>query len=153
VANGLPLIGVDACVLIEAVRLPNGPSAYLLQAAALGVFQLWLVENVDTEARRALNGPNEATELDTLLSRCDISHHPAPEPEEILRGLPRFAPLLRHVNDVPIAVAIRAAQPDAFVSSNHKHWKPSLSPALGGVAVMTPRRLLEELGVPAPPKR
>lgn len=145
----LLLIGTDACVLIEAVRLgERHPSGFLLLAAREHVFRLLLIAQAESEAQRAVGAG-----LDEVLDGCLIDRRPNPSTTEIEAIFPQLCPHIRHVNDIPLAVAVRLAAPDYFVSSNTAHWRPSLGPLLGGVSVMSPRRMLAELGVHAPPRR
>ena len=145
-AEDLLLVGTDACVLIEAVCAREGhPSRLVLHAAASHVFCLVLFENAEDEARRALEARGRVVELDSLLTRCLVERCPAPSQAEIEAAMPLLLPGIRHINDVPIALAVRIVQPDAFVSSNDEHWKPSLARLLGGVPILTPRKFLRWL--------
>lgn len=145
-AEDLPLVGTDACVLIEAICAKEGhPSKLVLRAAASHVFCLVLFENAEDEARRALETRGRLAELETLLTRCFVQRCPAPTPAEIKAAEPLLLPGIRHVNDIPIALAVRIIQPDAFISSNDEHWKPSLARLLGGVPILTPRKFLQWL--------
>jgi xanthine/CO dehydrogenase XdhC/CoxF family maturation factor len=135
--------------LIEAARLePQHPSVLLLELARAGVFRLVVVEQVEREARRVLGA-----DLDRLLENCLVERWPDPPAAVTAQAYPVLCPHMRHGNDVPVAVALLDARPDAFVSSNREHWRPSLRDVLGGVRVMTPRRILGELGEPAPPRQ
>jgi hypothetical protein len=142
------LVGVDACILIEAVRLehssPNHPSVLLMALARLRTFDLWLAEQVKEEAHRALSTSSQSVTLENLLRSCVIVSCPRPSRESVDAEGPGLLVALRHYNDVPIAVALKLAtvRPNVFVSSNGQHWRPSLKPLLGGVIIMTPRRFL-----------
>lgn len=147
------LIGVDSCVLIEAVRLreriPSYPSVRLFDYMAVGAFILLLLEDVDREVRRVLAGSGEEAKLEELLSLCEVKHCPPALREQVIADGALFLPHLRHLNDVPIAVALRDCleKPHFFLSSNKEHWKPSLRDILGGIEVLTVKAFLTRLGM------
>lgn len=147
------LIGVDSCVLIEAVRLKDRdstfPSVRLLQLLTNKIFTLLLIELVEEEVRRVLRKSGEEAQLDELLSRCDMVVCQAATEEQIMSEWRTMVGHLRHVNDVGIAVALRHClfKPDLFLSSNTEHWRPSLSDVLGGIEVTTVKAFLRNLGV------
>jgi hypothetical protein len=148
----LPLVGVDACILIAAVREWDSPprqsrrhrvgrkhpAVRIMLAATLGLFRLFLVDDVLAEAQRALNTPKDSGSLAALLAACTIVRCPSPS-REILEGELRDLHLrmvarLGHLNDAPIAVAMSRSliKPSLFVSSNSRHWSSGVGSAIGG---------------------
>jgi hypothetical protein len=142
------VVGLDSCVFIEAVRIPGGFCAEILSFAEAGDFRLFLVDNVEAECRRRELTPEQLQQIEDWFALPDIRRASAATPAEMLGvRFPEYAvirPRLRHDADVAIALAVKDARPDLFVSGNRRHWKPSLSPLLNGVRVFNrPRRFLE----------
>src|SRR5260221_4201106 len=81
-----PLVGIDACILIEAVRLQGRrsgpqqtlhPSVEVLDLAQSHDFRLFLVDGAETEARIVLRLSGQEVALDVLLGRCELIRGPA----------------------------------------------------------------------------
>jgi hypothetical protein len=152
VRRASPAVGLDACVLIEGLRVPRGLCAAILRLAASGGIRLVLVEQAELEARRALDRYGLTDQLDRLLADCIIERIPDPDELQVAREGLAFLPIMRHETDLPIAVAIYASPPDVFVSGNTRHWRRSLGGMLG-VPVLSPRAFLTEvMGIQPPPR-
>ncbi len=138
-------MGIDACVLIEAVLFTGTdlPSPRILEAAKRGVIQLLLVAQVEREARRALRVVDRESELDTLLDACLVTRTSDATSEQLTAYLAEIWAVIRDEPDAKIGVALRCSkvQPLAFVSSNHKDWRPTqrTQGALGGCLVLSPK--------------
>jgi hypothetical protein len=153
------LVAIDACVLIEAVRLvdrPTGPrgtlhpSVRLMTAAAVRAFDLLLPYPAEVEAVRALRLIGEAEQLEALLRRCEVRRCPGPTAEQLASLGRTLLARVRHLNDVALAVAVAVSsdRPAYFISSNRSHWRggPELQELLGDVVVVSPQRFLQLLG-------
>ena len=99
--------------------------------------------------RRALQSYGLEPDLDTILAACCVERYPAPTSGEVAAEFGTLLAQLRHVNDVALAVAVKLAHPDAFVSSNHRHWHAGLYAPLGGVLVFRPRDFIQWI-IPPP---
>ena len=165
------VVGVDACVLIEAVRLRarldnrgrQHPSVRLLRIATTGAITLLLVAQVLREAEenlRQADDPDVATAdlqaLHQLLDRCDVVHCADAADQQLAADHEPFWQIMRHDADACIAVAVKHSptRPAFFVSSNSEHWPPSsadnergqrLAEALGGLSVCRPATLVRAL--------
>ena len=117
--------GVDANVLIASVLVPRWPFEVML-AARRRAFHLVLVDQVIDEARRNLRRPVEAHALDELLAATVHESLRTPPEEEVQRNLH----LVRSAKDVPIALALIAADVPFFVTNDRDFTDPeATSPA------------------------
>jgi hypothetical protein len=137
---------VDACVVIEGF-VGSGPCAFICKLAEAQAFRLLLVEQVEAEVRRALATLAREHEFDAFLGHCLIERCPHPTAAEVAAVLPLLLPVMRHLADVPIAVAVRIAQPRTFVSANVRHWPSALGVLLGGVSIQGPKEFLRDFGI------
>jgi len=69
-----------------------------------------------------------------------------PTPAEIIQDKARLWAMMRHGDDALIAVSVKKARPDYFISANSRHWKPSLNAEFGGTEVVTPREFCDAMG-------
>lgn len=91
----LPIVGLDACVLIEAILFAGSdyPSARILRAARSGVFSVALVAGVEREVRRALRAAGKEVALDELLTACLVVRLPDATAEQLARDKGWSGPL------------------------------------------------------------
>jgi hypothetical protein len=144
VDDALHLIGVDACVLIAAVASKQPLACRVITGLAeRQAFRLLLIDKVEEESRRALSRLGMIPDLEALLNRCLLQRCLTPSRQEVLAALPVFLPVMRHRADVAIAMALKQAQPYAFVTDNIKHWPPALEALLGGVRIFEPLPFVE----------
>ncbi len=106
-------VALDANVLIAGVRLPRWPYEVML-AALGGFFDLVLPGQVVDEAARHLTHPTQAAALEIFLEGSRYSELAMPSPAEVRQN----SDLVRSVKDVPIALALIAADVDVFVSND-----------------------------------
>jgi hypothetical protein len=123
----------------------------ILAASAPDRYAVVLAEAVDREVRAALGRLADAAArdaaiaaIDGWLARVRVERRPDPSADQIRAHLTALLPLLRHPNDLPIAVAARLAAPDWILSTNSAHWTPALAPVLGA-RVAHPTAFLREL--------
>jgi hypothetical protein len=109
----------------------------ILAASAPERYVVVLADAVDREARRAIarladQAPRDAAlaSLSGWLARVRLERRADPTPVEIRAHMPALLPVLRHANDLPIAVAALLAAPDWVLSTNTEHWTPALAPLL-----------------------
>ncbi len=110
----MPLrVAIDANVLISGIGWPRWQHEVLLHAVK-GDYILVLSPIVLMEARRriAVSFPDLTERFETILARIDYELAPVPAPEEVAAN----AGLMRHINDVPVALSVIAAQPDFFLT-------------------------------------
>jgi hypothetical protein len=115
-----------------------------MAAAQRRVFRLILIEQVEDEARRALQAAGIEEQLDTLLEPCWVLRQPNATPRQLKRHKRAILVALRHDADADVGVAVRCARPKIriFVSSNRRHWRnnPETKAALGGCVAMKSRQ-------------
>ncbi|MBI3912041.1 MAG: hypothetical protein HY320_14060 [Armatimonadetes bacterium] len=151
-----PLVGVDACVLIESVRgrpkrdhtsgaLRVHPSSALIRLATTHAFRLLLIDQVRLQVEDDLNEADLAV-LETSLAECWIVPFQDPPPEalrDVLEGVePRLRSAIRHVGDFAIGACVYLAKPDYFVSSNRAHFNQAFGRLLGETKITTPKRFI-----------
>lgn len=138
-------IGVDACVLIEAVLYggcqPDYPAVRIFEIAKKKAFRVFIPAKVEDEARAALRSSGLVSQLDVLLSQCDVMRCGHATEEQKIEYKASIWAYLKDEPDADIGVALRATpknrRPDYFVSSNKHDWRPNpeLDKRLGGVLV------------------
>ena len=106
-------VAVDANVLIAGLGWPRWPYA-VLRHAEQGDFTLVLSLLVVAEARRRvqIHLPTALDDFELYLASVGYEEAPVPTQDEIAANLN----LVRQEKDVPIALSIRAAQVDYFVT-------------------------------------
>jgi predicted nucleic acid-binding protein len=106
-------VAVDANVLIAGFGWPRWPYA-VLRHAEQGDFTLVLSPLVVAEARRRIkiHLPAALNDFELYLASVGYEEAPVPTQDEIAANLD----LVRQAKDVPIALSIRAAQVDYFVT-------------------------------------
>lgn len=110
----MPLrVAIDANVLISGIGWPRWQHEVLLHAVR-GDFTLVLSPIVLLEARRRITTsfPDLIERFETILARIDYELAPVPTAEEVASN----NGLMRHINDVPVALSVIAAQPDVFLT-------------------------------------
>jgi predicted nucleic acid-binding protein len=106
-------VALDANVLIAGTMLPRWPHE-VMRAALLGTFDTALPEQVVQEARGHLPGRRGLEDLDAFLIDCAVELLPMPSPDLVMTNLD----LVRSEKDVPIALALLAANVDILVTND-----------------------------------
>lgn len=108
-----PRVAIDANVLIAGIGWPRWQHEILLHAVR-GHFNVILSPIVIREARRRITSifPNLLERFESTLSRIEYGLAPLPTKEEIAA----HQGLVRHKNDIPLALSIIAAKVDYFVT-------------------------------------
>jgi hypothetical protein len=109
----------------------------ILAASAPERYVVVLADAVDREARRAIERLEDPTIRDAAmasltgwLARVRLEGRAAPTAAEIRAHMRALLPVLRHANDLPVAVTALLAGPDWVLSTNTEHWTPALAPLL-----------------------
>jgi hypothetical protein len=156
VADERLLVGVDACVLIQSVKVPEGLCALILKLARRGAFRLLIPAPAFEEVRKQLD-LELFLQLSSALAECTVINTEFPTKFEIDETTSEVLGVLRHVNDVPIAAIVKQHQPFFFVSSNRRHWTSEVGKRLAKngrmITVTCPLEFLLALGVKVPPRR
>lgn len=145
------LAAPDACVVIAGLLVrptqPNRAESRIVTLAEERAFDILLVENVEWEIRRALMKAKKEQSFDAFLTRANIIRCNAASKVDVQQHERQLLAIMRHTNDVPIAVALKLSQqrPHAFISSNSEHWTPKLELLLAGIRMMTPKQFAAEL--------
>lgn len=108
-------VAIDTNVLLSGIVWPRWPHA-VLQLALQNDFRLVIPEIVILEARRNMQRrfPDFLAEFELFLSLLDFEQIPIPSHEEVQAA----STLMRHLEDVPVALSIIAAKVDHFVTSD-----------------------------------
>ncbi len=135
-------VALDANILIAGLRQPRAPFE-VMRAAITRYFDLILPEQVITEARRHLDWPAGLAALEFFLTGSAGEVAPMPPREMVRRNLD----LVRSERDVPIALALLAAETDIFVTGDRDFTDPgATAPRFHErVRVMTPAPFLVEV--------
>ncbi len=106
-------VAVDANVLIAGTVYPRWPYE-VLQHALKGDFTLVLSPIVIEEAKRriSISFPGFEQEFDQLLQTVEHEEAPVPSPSDVKKN----QRLVRDKKDIPIALSIRKASVDYFVT-------------------------------------
>ena len=144
----MPLrVAIDANVLITGIVWPRWAYEILMHAIR-GDFTLVLSPLVIAEARNriAVTFPDYLAEFEFLLDTLTYASAPIPTPDEITAN----AHLVRQRKDVPIALSIRAAGVDYFVTYDRDFTDPgpttrAVRTAVSGI-ILPPVFLREVLG-------
>ena len=106
-------VAVDANVLIAGTVFPRWPHEILMHALA-GDFTLVLLPIVIREARRRIRRefPEFESQFEEFLASVGYEEAPVPRAEEIAA----HQGLVRQAKDIPVALSVRAAKTDYFVT-------------------------------------
>lgn len=140
-------VAVDANVLIAGIAFPRWPYE-ILQHALKGDFTLILSPIVIREARRhiKLQFPGFVQEFEQFLEVAEYEEAPVPTHEEITQN----PHLVRHTNDIPVALSIKKASVDCFVTydkdfTNEDETTKEVRAAIPGI-MLPPVFLREVMG-------
>ena len=145
--------GLDSCIFIEAANDPRGLAHVILAAFEADAFDVLVASKTVLEVERNLRTPLGKAYFERCRKKWLVCNPPPPEAVE--SETMALLAIMRHAEDVPIALAMRYSQirPTVFVTSNTGHWKPSLLNSVLGCEVLDPKGFLRYIGVPRPPRK
>ena len=130
--------------------MPGGLCNVILAFAETGELEVLVAPQVIAEVDANLTSDHQRRRLGRWREFWVVCSQPASE--HVDSEAAQFLALMGHVADVPIAIAIRhsVVRPDFFVTSNHRHRKPSKLNHPIGARIMTPSDFITAMGYPRP---
>jgi uncharacterized protein len=130
---------LDANILFSAAK-SDGAIRRLLDLLIASRHECWADDYVVFEARRNLAAkyPHAVNVLETLPAQVRISPAQAPGPDQkLVNWLPE--------KDRPVLAAAMRLGCDSLVTGDQKHFGAAYGKVIGGVAIHTPRSLVQEI--------
>ena len=150
----LPVLFVDANVLIEAVFFPKSAAAIICDLVASGTFDMATCSMVAEDAERAmLNKITNSTELEIIVQRWTslkkllrLQISPDPSLDTVKEVYDRYIGLMRHKADIPVLASAINYSPALYVilSNNREHFNDLVS-ARCGIKILACAEFLEML--------
>jgi len=141
---------LDSGVFVQAIGVEWCAARAILILGSHRVLELETSEVVMAEVTGALQRKGLPTgtgsEFGRLLRVLRLTVHPKPSVLEVVEGIERFLPLMRHKADIAVLVSALSAKPDWLMSGNLEHFTPAVARATG-LRIVSPAQLMTYLGI------